>query len=63
LTHKECPLAIYVPTDNTIYHSEIINAATGENDISGQKPWKPVLILLSVRLVKTFTIGKKKDSY
>ncbi|CAB4424750.1 unnamed protein product [Rhizophagus irregularis] len=50
LTHKECPLAIYVPTDNTIYRSEIIDAATGEHDIGDQKPWKPVLILLSVRL-------------
>ncbi|RIA93559.1 hypothetical protein C1645_762048 [Glomus cerebriforme] len=50
LTHKECPLAIYVPTDNTIYRSDMVYAATGEHDFSDQKPWKPILILLSVRL-------------
>nr|CAG8520457.1 6444_t:CDS:10 [Entrophospora candida] len=41
LTHKDCPLSIYVPSNNTIYRDELF----GE-----MKLWKPVLILLSVRL-------------
>ncbi|CAG8647883.1 6772_t:CDS:10 [Funneliformis mosseae] len=51
MAHKECPLVIYVPTDNTIYRSEVVNAAMESCDaIPDQKPWKPVLILLSIRL-------------
>ncbi|CAJ0842741.1 16700_t:CDS:10 [Entrophospora sp. SA101] len=44
LTHKDCPLSIYVPSNNTIYRDELF----GE-----MKLWKPVLILLSVRTGKT----------
>ncbi|CAG8456849.1 3426_t:CDS:10, partial [Diversispora eburnea] len=54
LYHKECPLVIYVPTDNTIYKSEIATYALGEYESNSlfidQRPWKPVLILFSVRL-------------
>ncbi|CAG8446689.1 13196_t:CDS:10 [Acaulospora morrowiae] len=54
LAHKECPLVIYVPTDNTIYKSDILDSALGNYDPNNlffdQKQWKPVLILLSVRL-------------
>ncbi|CAG8484605.1 125_t:CDS:10 [Scutellospora calospora] len=51
--HKECPLVIHVPANNSIYRAEVINTAIGEHDgnlFNEQKPWKPVLILLSVRL-------------
>ncbi|CAG8585866.1 2692_t:CDS:10 [Cetraspora pellucida] len=53
LNHKECPLSIYVPTDNTIYRTEVINIAMVEHDnnlLCEQKAWKPILILLSIRL-------------
>ncbi|CAG8490809.1 2126_t:CDS:10, partial [Dentiscutata heterogama] len=53
LNHKECPLTIHIPADNAIYRTEVINIAMGEYDnnlFSEQKEWKPILILLSVRL-------------
>ncbi|CAG8583004.1 19509_t:CDS:10, partial [Racocetra persica] len=53
LNHKECPLSIYVPTDNNIYRTEVINIAMVEHDnnlLCDQKAWKPILILLSIRL-------------
>ncbi|CAG8508041.1 4408_t:CDS:10 [Acaulospora colombiana] len=50
LVHKECPLVIYVPTDNTIYKNDIFGISDPENLFIDQRQWKPVLILLSVRL-------------
>ncbi|KAF0539367.1 peptidase C54 [Gigaspora margarita] len=44
LNHKECPLTIHIPADNTIYRTEVIDL------FNEQKERKPILILLSVRL-------------
>ncbi|CAG8443482.1 11459_t:CDS:10 [Ambispora leptoticha] len=50
LSHKDCPLVIHVPTDNTIYRNDVISLATGESETELKSNWKPIVTLLPIRL-------------